>query len=103
MRQIAQDFDDDGSFDRYLHMKVMTISGHYGDDHNAHRTYNGSQNWTQVGLVSDEAGFVLKNAGVEQKYGRWINELFAHPPKNPNPRTARSVPWSVRYSEVEIN
>jgi phosphatidylserine/phosphatidylglycerophosphate/cardiolipin synthase-like enzyme len=103
MRQIAQDFDDDGSFDRYLHMKTLTISGHYGGDTGAHRTYNGSQNWTAVGLVSDEAGFILKSIGVERKYARWINELFAHPPRNPNPRTALSVPRSVRYSEVEIN
>lgn len=103
MRQIAQDFDGDGSFDRYLHMKTLTISGHYGGDRAAHRTYNGSQNWTQVGLNSDEAGFILKSIGVERKYSRWINELFAHPPRNPNPRTVQSVPWSVRYGEVELN
>ena len=28
-RQIAQDFTRDGVYDRYLHMKDMTISGHY--------------------------------------------------------------------------
>jgi phosphatidylserine/phosphatidylglycerophosphate/cardiolipin synthase-like enzyme len=103
MRQIAQDFDDDGSFDRYLHMKAMSISGHYGRSTSTHLVYNGSQNWTAVSFASDEAGFTINSDGLERKYGNWVNVLFENPPPNPNPRSALGVPWSVRYSEVELD
>ena len=85
MRQIAQDTNGDGSFDRYLHMKDMTISGHYGKVTDAHLIYNGTQNWTAVSALSDEAGFTFFNSGIERKYSGWINTLFNNPPFNPNP------------------
>ena len=85
MRQIAQDTNGDGSFDRYLHMKDMTISGHYGSLTSAHLVYNGTQNWTAVSALSDEAGFTFFDSGIERKYSGWINTLFNNPPFNPNP------------------
>ncbi len=109
MRQIAQDFDGDGSFDRYLHLKDMTISGVFGKQTDAHVVYNGTQNWTQVSFDSDEAGFLVRREGLERKYAAFINHLFENPPKNPYPvplgtaelRGRGMVPKDP-YSEVEI-
>jgi hypothetical protein len=105
MSQIVQDFDDDGSFDRYLHMKVMTISGVYGNNTSRHLIYNGTQNWTQVSFDSDEAGFTIFRAPLERTYAAWINKVFENPPPNPDPE-ARVLPGTPRkapYSEVQLN
>lgn len=112
-RQIAQDFDGDGSYDRYLHMKDMTISGHYGANTSAHFVYNGTQNWTEVSAYSDEAGFSFYNARIERKYAAWVNRLFENPPVNPNPdaddpvvverRTNGELVLGGAYREVELD
>jgi len=79
-RHIVQDTDYDGDYDRYLHMKDMTISGVYGTSTNAHVVYNGTQNWTQVSFNSDEAGFVVHRESLERRYAKWINFLYNNPP-----------------------
>ncbi len=84
-RQVAQDFDGDCSYDRYLHMKDMTISGVLGKNTSAHFIYNGTQNWTEVSAFSDEAGFSFFSPRIEVQYATWINRLFANPPVNPHP------------------
>jgi phosphatidylserine/phosphatidylglycerophosphate/cardiolipin synthase-like enzyme len=114
MRQIAQDFDGDGSFDRYLHMKDMAISGHYGAHTNAHFVYNGTENWTEVSAYSDEAGFSFYSDRIERRYGAWVNRLFANPPVNPYPNSTPTDPVERRtadggyvlggaYREVQLN
>jgi len=79
-RHIVQDTDQDGEYDRYLHMKDMTISGVYDGQTNAHVVYNGTQNWTQVSFNSDEAGFVVHRESLERRYAKWINFLYNNPP-----------------------
>jgi len=108
MRQIAQDFDTDESFDRYLHMKAMAISGHYGKVTNKHLVYNGSQNWTAVAYDSDEAGFTIVGDGVERRYGRWVNTLFENPPprRTGSARMKTSdigkISFAEKYADVEL-
>lgn len=115
-RQIAQDFDGDCSYDRYLHMKDLTISGHYGKNTSAHFVYNGTQNWTEVSAYSDEAGFSFYDPRIEQRYAAWINRLFENPPVNPHPgvkcsdvaperQTTASgeIHLTGRYREVQLD
>ncbi|HQR27817.1 MAG TPA: phospholipase D-like domain-containing protein [Nocardioides sp.] len=103
MQQIVQDFDGDGNFDRYIHMKSMTISGVYGKQTNAHMVYTGTQNWTAVGLVSDEAGFLMNNETYERQYAATINRIFNNPPPNPHPRPlATIVPQKPTRAEHEL-
>ncbi|MCY7395191.1 MAG: phospholipase D-like domain-containing protein [Nocardioides sp.] len=83
LRHIVQDFDRDGVYDRYLHTKVLTIQGRYGDERSATVTINGSANWTPLSLISDEAVLRIDDRGTLRRYRRWIERLFAHPPKNP--------------------
>jgi phosphatidylserine/phosphatidylglycerophosphate/cardiolipin synthase-like enzyme len=80
-RQIAQDFDLDGVYDRYLHMKDMTISGNYGGNTQARVTINGTANWTSVALASDEVVAKIYGGKLMRQYNRWIDFLFAHPPR----------------------
>ena len=54
MTHLAWDRNEDGIYDRYVHMKTLAVSGVYGKKTNASVTINGSANWTPVSLASDE-------------------------------------------------
>ena len=92
MRQIVQDPNGDGVYDRYLHMKVMTVRGHYGVNPKAWMTVNGSANWSPAVLASDEAVLRINSSGVVRRYNSWIDYLFKHPPKHPTARTSPTGP-----------
>jgi phosphatidylserine/phosphatidylglycerophosphate/cardiolipin synthase-like enzyme len=81
MTHLAYDSDCNGVYDRYVHMKSMTIQGVLGDDHHATYTWNGSANWTPVSLASDEVLGVLHRDGVTRTYANWIDYLFTHTPR----------------------
>ncbi len=72
IRQIAQDFDKDGVYDRYLHMKTMAISGVWNGRTNANVTWNGSANWTGVALASDEIVMRIFDANVRPDLQRLV-------------------------------
>lgn len=105
IRQIVQDFNNDGIYDRYLHAKVMTVSGVYGKDRSAQIVWNGTENWSGLALLSDEVGMEVRKQGALRKYERWINHLFANPPR------ARTAAVAARaralgvdpYSQMEHN
>jgi hypothetical protein len=81
--QIAQDWNLDGLYDRYLHMKVLTVAGVYGKNTAANVTWNGSANWTSLALKSDEVGMRIFLPQVRKKYNKWIDYLFFNPPPRP--------------------
>jgi PLD-like domain len=80
IRQIAQDFNRDGVYDRYLHMKNMGVSGVYAGVTNANVTWNGSANWTSVALASDEVVARIFGTKTMRVYSNWVDYLYAHPP-----------------------
>ena len=73
---LVADRDGDGAYDIYLHMKAMSISGNYGADRGTRIVFNGSANWSGLGLMADENGLVIRRDGVERQYGRQITKLF---------------------------
>jgi len=80
MTHLAWDRNEDGIYDRYVHMKTMTVSGVYDGKTNATLTINGSANWTPVSLASDEVIGVLTQAKPNRVYANWIDYLFTHRP-----------------------
>ncbi|HET7741309.1 MAG TPA: phospholipase D-like domain-containing protein [Mycobacterium sp.] len=80
MTHLAYDADCNGIYDKYLHMKSMTIQGNYAGNRAAHVTFNGSANWTPVSLASDEIVGTVRQAGTTTKYANWIDYLFTHVP-----------------------
>jgi phosphatidylserine/phosphatidylglycerophosphate/cardiolipin synthase-like enzyme len=84
-RHIVQDFDGDGLYDRYLHMKAIAINGNYGNDHSHKVVLNGSANWSGMSLKSDEQGLILHQPKAVGQYIAWINHIFEHPPPKPKP------------------
>ncbi|MEV7428545.1 phospholipase D-like domain-containing protein [Nocardioides sp. NPDC092400] len=105
MRQIVQDFDGDGVYDRYLHMKVLTIRGRYRGDRSAWITVNGSANWSPAVLNSDEAVLRIKRPSVLRDYDRWITKLYRHPPETGQlaPLLGRRLGVLDPYAEIEVD
>ncbi|WP_148572698.1 phospholipase D-like domain-containing protein [Nocardioides caldifontis] len=89
-RFYTQDTTGDGVYDRYIHMKVLTINGVWGAQRNARLTINGTANWSPKALNSDEAGFKVFRGDITRKYERWIDKLYNNPPRNAS-RTASTM------------
>jgi hypothetical protein len=68
MKHLVQDFDNDGRFDNYFHMKSMTIRGHYGRNRRATALLNGSANWSGLAKVSDENLGIYRGKRAVNRY-----------------------------------
>jgi phosphatidylserine/phosphatidylglycerophosphate/cardiolipin synthase-like enzyme len=102
-REITQDTDGDGVYDRYLHLKILTINGVYRGKTDAFVTWNGSENWTRVAINSDEAGYRIERKGVTMEYSRYIDRLYADPPRNARLSARVDLDSIDRYAKVEIH
>ncbi|MDN4172736.1 phospholipase D-like domain-containing protein [Nocardioides sp. SOB77] len=105
LQQVVQDFDGDGVYDRYLHMKVLTIKGRYRDSRRATVVVNGSANWSPAVLNSDEAVLRIRRAPVLRDYNRWIEKLYRNPP-DPGligPLLGRRLGVLDPYAEIEVD
>lgn len=89
IRQIVNDYDYDGVYDRYLHSKSMAVSGWYRQDRSARVAWQGSENWSGLAKLSDEQGFQIRRGGAEGVYARWVDYLFENPPTVNRVTTAR--------------
>ena len=45
-KHLVQDFDGDGEFDNYFHLKALTINGVYAGNPASYVILNGSSNWS---------------------------------------------------------
>jgi len=88
-RQIVQDWDEDGIYDRYLHSKSMAVSGWYRNDRSSRVAWQGSENWSGLAKISDEQGFQIRRGGAEGVYARWVDWLFNNPPPRDRSTTMR--------------
>lgn len=77
---LAYDVNRDGEYDHYLHMKVMAISGYVAGNRDARVVTNGSANWTELPLHSDEVTGELWDGELAHDYSVWINWMFTHRP-----------------------
>ncbi|SEC67039.1 PLD-like domain-containing protein [Nocardioides exalbidus] len=80
LTHLAYDNNDDGLYDRYVHMKSMAISGNYAGDPGAKIVWNGSANWTSVAIASDEVVGIVRQKWVTNRYMQWIDYMFTHRP-----------------------
>jgi hypothetical protein len=82
MRHYVQDTNGDGFYDKYLHMKVLVVTGVMGSRTNVHFVMNGSENWTDMARGSDEEIGYFEGAYYSGKYLSWMNWLWHHVPKS---------------------
>jgi len=76
----VQDFDGDGQFDNYFHLKAMTIVGHLGKDKSSWTTVNGSANWSGLARNSDENLGVFHSKKITKRYQKHLNYWYTHFP-----------------------
>lgn len=108
IRQLTEDHDGDGVFDRYFHVKVYTINGVIGDNTSAYFTQQGSANSSDLALSSDENFFYFSNRSYyTKKYQRHIEYWFTKFPgsRKISPVTAfRMAAGSVDpYAKMELD
>jgi hypothetical protein len=91
LTHLAYDSDCNGIYDRYVHMKSMTVSGVYAGNRHARITWNGSANWTGVSLQSDEAVGMIDNGKITRLYSSWIDHMFTHVPRAWKPNHCKTA------------
>lgn len=94
LTHLAYDNNEDGLYDRYVHMKTMAVSGNVAGDPAAKITWNGSANWTSVALASDEVVGVVRKKWVTNRYMQWIDYMFTHRPAFWGPEHAGNKAYS---------
>lgn len=82
MRHLVQDFDGDGEFDNYFHLKSMSIVGNVGGDRSGHVVLNGSANWSSLAKVSDENVGVYWRKSLTRRYANHINYWYNNFPSD---------------------
>jgi phosphatidylserine/phosphatidylglycerophosphate/cardiolipin synthase-like enzyme len=82
MRHLVQDFNGDGEFDNYFHLKVITINGVVGDNRSAHIVVNGSANISGFAARSDENIAIIHRTAATLAYQKYIEYWFTHFPKS---------------------
>jgi hypothetical protein len=76
MKHLTQDFDGDGEFDNYFHLKSMTIRGNYGGDRSGYALLNGSANWSGLAKVSDENLGIYRNKKRVLRYEKHLDYWY---------------------------
>jgi phosphatidylserine/phosphatidylglycerophosphate/cardiolipin synthase-like enzyme len=81
-KHLVQDFNGDGEFDNYFHLKALTINGVFAGNPASYVVLNGSSNWSGYAAVSDENFGILMRRGPTMKYQRFIDYWYLNFPKS---------------------
>ena len=79
MRHLVQDVNGDGIFDRYFHLKEMSIVGNVGGDKSNWVVLNGSSNWSDRGYRSDENLGVHWRKTLTRRYEKHFDYWYQWP------------------------
>lgn len=82
LKHLVQDFNGDGEFDNYFHMKSMTIVGNYAGDRSGHALLNGSANWSGLGKISDENLGIYRAKGKVLRYQKHLVHWYENFPQS---------------------
>ena len=104
MKHLVQDYNGDGEFDNYFHLKAMSINGHVGTDPSAHFVVNGSSNISGFAAASDENIAIIRRKSAALHYEGYINYWFDNFPQSvPPPTTAKRGPGFDPYAHVDMD
>ena len=99
-RHLTQDFNGDGIFDRYFHLKSYSINGVIGKDTSAYFLLAGSSNTSNLALKSDENMMYFYNRPkITKRYQQHMNYWFHHFPRSA--RLAPRVSMMVESGEID--
>ena len=102
-KHLVQDFDGDGEFDNYFHLKALTINGVFSGNPTSWLTLNGSSNWSGFAAVSDENFGVIRRRNTTMKYQHFIDYWYENFPKS-KPRVLSRMRGVVDpYAHVDMD
>ncbi|MEX0429375.1 phospholipase D-like domain-containing protein [Nocardioides sp. DS6] len=81
LHHMAVDNDGDGEFDKYFHLKVLTVNGVIGANKAAYKMVNGSSNLSGLSSLSDENIATITKPRTVLKYQQHLTYWFAHAPR----------------------
>ncbi|WP_224121661.1 phospholipase D-like domain-containing protein [Nocardioides mangrovi] len=82
MKHLVQDFNGDGEFDNYFHLKAMSIVGNVGGDRGNYVVLNGSANWSGLARSSDENLGIYWNKALTLRYQDHLDYWYDNFPKS---------------------
>jgi hypothetical protein len=104
MRHYVQDTNGDGFYDKYLHMKVLVITGVMGGRTDARFVMNGSENWADMARGSDEEVGYFQGAAYTGRYLPWLNWLWHHVPRSAPFRGPTNLRRAIDpYAHVDLD
>jgi hypothetical protein len=104
IKHLVQDFNGDGEFDNYFHLKVLTINGHLGSNRGAHVTVQGSANLSALASGSDENIGVIRRTHATLRYEGYIEYWLNNFPKSvPTTTSARRLGPVDPYAHVDMD
>ena len=86
MKHLVQDFNGDGEFDNYFHLKAMTIVGNVGGDRSNYVVLNGSANWSGLAAASDENIGIYWNKPLTLRYQKHLDYWYDNFPQSASSR-----------------
>jgi hypothetical protein len=96
MRHLVQDYNGDGEFDNYFHLKAMSIVGNVAGKRGNYVVLNGSANWSGLARASDENVGIYWSKTRTLQYQQDLNYWYEHFPStsgsgtSANRRTTRT-------------
>lgn len=104
MQHLVQDFNGDGEFDNYFHLKVLTVSGVVGANHSAKYVMQGSSNISGFAAASDEQFTQLASARYTDVYQNWITYWYDNAPPMSQSTSMRIASGRVNpYAHVDMD
>ena len=100
MKHLVQDFNGDGEFDNYFHLKVMTIVGHINGDRSNDVVLNGSANWSHLSSMSDENLGVYWSKRLTLRYQDHLNYWYNNFPQSASSSSRPAARRSVSQGQV---
>ena len=101
---VAKDPDQDYVYDKYLHLKAMTISGNWNGYSNARVAFDGSHNWNSMSLRSDETFAQVNFRGAFKAYSTFVDYYLYHPLPVRTPPTNSTERSSInQFAKVQVD
>lgn len=91
IRHLVQDFNGDGIFDNYFHLKAMSIVGRIGRDRSGYAALNGSANWSTSSARSDENLAIFYTKNITKRYEDHLDYWYSNFPGSSTSARTSSV------------
>jgi hypothetical protein len=103
MKHLVQDFDGDGQFDNYFHLKAIAIVGNVHGNRSNKVVLNGSANVSGLARGSDENVGIYWRAKLTDRYREHIDHWYENFPadRDPDGTNPQGTPDNARAASTE--